>query len=383
MGCITEHLYVTEAQKACVVPRPRNILPNSLPRLSRGSGWARLPEFNSKHSRGWFRPPCKTTFSWLWHLPAKDQIPGTTGTSPHAKTQRGCAEGVPQAPELGLQTWPCLLWRTLSTLWFRVKGWGWDIVSVFITSGNVQSDSHHACGSKAEWGVILLPAVLWVWAPLWWADPKVSWGGEESSKDSCLGVGLWIIGFLEQSFWPFLLSSLSMPNLKKLGVLWNRCLIDREGSVSICGKIRLVGARWSVLPSDICHWPAFLHGLRPKLQSSWPLNQSLHRWQPLVMGIICSIFPAGEPEPLPPRLLNCASFLMQTRVPFYAYPHTPLKESSAPSSVIPLLTFHGSVYHQPLFMCVSLLHVSTSRATSSLWSPDACYSTWQAEPSRH
>ena len=59
MCCITEHLYVTEAQKAYVVPRPRDILPNSLPRLSPGSGWARLPEFNSKHSRGGFRPRVK------------------------------------------------------------------------------------------------------------------------------------------------------------------------------------------------------------------------------------------------------------------------------------------------------------------------------------
>lgn len=49
---------------------------------------------------------------------------------------------------------PCLLWRTLSTSWFRVKGWGWGIVSVFITSGNIQSDNHHARRSKAKGGVI-------------------------------------------------------------------------------------------------------------------------------------------------------------------------------------------------------------------------------------
>lgn len=169
-----------------------------------------------------------------------------------------------------------------------------------------------------------------------------------------------------------------MPNLKKLGVLWNWCLIDREGSVSICRKICLVGARWSVFSSYICHWSAFLLGLRLKLQSSWPLSQSLHRSQPLMMGIICSVVPVGEPEPVLPRICwHVPPFWCSVHL------HAPLKEPSAPSSVIPLLTFYGSVYHQPLFMRVSLLHVSTSRVTSSLWSPDAYYNTWQAELSRH
>ena len=79
--------------------------------------------------------------------------------------------------------YPCSFWRTLSISWFGVKGWGWGIVSVFITRGNVWSDNHHARRSKAERGVICRRLLQ---AHFWWADPEVSWGGKEFSSRMAL-----------------------------------------------------------------------------------------------------------------------------------------------------------------------------------------------------
>lgn len=123
-------------------------------RLSPCLGWASQPEFNSKHFQVFFRSMYKTTFIRIRHLPAKEQIPSTTGTSCQAKNQRGSIWGFLQTPWLRLQTVPLLALGNIINPWLKVKGWGWGIVNVFITSWNVQSDNRHARRSKARGGVI-------------------------------------------------------------------------------------------------------------------------------------------------------------------------------------------------------------------------------------
>ena len=67
MGYITKHLYVTKAQKACFVPRPRDILPSFLPSVEADclSAWGGPASLNLiANILGFFQIPCVKQLSF-------------------------------------------------------------------------------------------------------------------------------------------------------------------------------------------------------------------------------------------------------------------------------------------------------------------------------
>ena len=158
MGYITKHLYVTKAQKSWGVPRPGDILPSSLPHAEADClcAWGGPVSLNLIANILFF------FFFFRSHVQKNNFYLNVTSTCKGANPQHHQCIVSCQKPEklyVGFSSkcqgsdcrrYPCSFWRTLSTSWFGVKGWGWGIVSVFITRGNVWSDHHHACRSKAE-----------------------------------------------------------------------------------------------------------------------------------------------------------------------------------------------------------------------------------------
>lgn len=234
-------------------------------RLSQGLGWASQPEFNSKHSQGFFfRSVYKTTFIWMWHLPAKERIPRATSIPCQAENWRGSLWVFLQTLWLWLQTIPLPALQNIINLGFRVKGWGWGIVSVFITSRNVQSDNHHTRRSKARGGVICRQLccdsehISGELTPRWVA------GGNSSPTDDWVWAHVGWCSEGKFSVPSFLGSPLRLA-IKAWDVL--ELVFDWCGGKHVSLQEYWPGASevlW-ITTLGLCHWFAFWLGLRPKL----------------------------------------------------------------------------------------------------------------------